>query len=175
MTSIQWPWILWGNRPGDFWRLVLFSASAHSESSNGMQGNGLKLRWGGLDWISVRIYSWKGRLWIGTGCPGRLELPSMEVFKRTGCLGTWFCGGLGSARFLKGPFQSKWSYDSSWNVKKKKNQICQNLHEVTKVVTLLWDVMGNNCSASRCLHTVTLIYLVWCCISQEYIQNAHGK
>lgn len=42
-----------------------------------------------------------------------LELPSVGVFKRTGCLGTWFHGGLGTVRFmvilddLKGPFQSK--------------------------------------------------------------------
>jgi len=40
-------------------------------TSDRMRGNGLKLHWGGLDWIFGKISSLKEQSDIGTGCPGK--------------------------------------------------------------------------------------------------------
>ena len=67
------------------------------------------------------ISSLKGLSGIGTGCPGKqLRYHPWRYLKNVymWCLGTLFCGGLGSARLMVGPddlkglFQSKQFCDS---------------------------------------------------------------
>lgn len=58
-----------------------------------MRGNGLRLCWGGLDWVSGRIYPWRRWSGIGTSCSQKWQSPhpwrnSKDVW--TWCLGEWF-------------------------------------------------------------------------------------